>query len=93
MKKKWKGRPVNEKVAFVLNGSLFLGMIFTTIIYYSRKWILGKDLCWFFFILHYFVNAAAYWKTNHEEAQKALFLGCFLSLMHVPVWLLMLLTF
>lgn len=93
VKRKWQDRSQNEKIALFLNSILFLGMIVSEILHYLYRWLPGRDLCWFLFMLHYYANAILHWKQNRAEAVKNLFFGAFLSLMFIPVWLIMLLGF
>lgn len=57
MKRQWQDKQTAEKIAAVLNGTLFAGMLLCTALYFLRIWPIGNDITWLLFILHYFVNA------------------------------------
>lgn len=88
MKRRWRDRSLNEKAVLVINCFLLTGVTICLILYIVNKWRICSDIIWLLFMLHFFVDAIGCWKCNHDEAVRALCLGCLLALMFVPVWLL-----
>ena len=91
MKEKWNSSSTGEKAALVMKAILIPGMIISTFLYFACRWRLGKDIGWLLLCLSYFVDAAACWKTNHDNAVRSLGLGCLIAPFVLISWLAILL--